>query len=244
MIANIDAYFEKKWVSSASCITSVSPYYVEKISNFTKIKGSVILNGFFEEEFNHLEKYKLYDDFTMTYNGTLYPTQNIEIFIEGFKQAVQELKLKQKKVKLLFPGSAFKPDQANRVKILLAGYEDYYQITNRIPRSEVMEIQQKSHVLLMFPHTGIKGIPSSKLYEYLGLNKYILICPSDNDILESTINETGNGIICKTDIEVKEFILDAVLNFKHLNSQLDFKKNLKFTREEQTKLLSIILNEI
>jgi glycosyltransferase involved in cell wall biosynthesis len=244
IISRIDSNFEKKWVVTASHITSVSPYYVEKISKYTKVDGSVIYNGFFVDDFPQVHPTVYFDNFTLCYNGTLYPSQNIELFIEGFKLALLEVRKLGKSISLYFPGLRYKPDQAQRVVTLLKGYEDCYLITDRLPRVEVLEIQLKSHVMLMFPHTGIKGIPSSKLYEYLGLNKFILICPSDDDILEQTIQETGNGIICRSVEEVKSFIIDAATNTHKLSSQLDFNKNMIYSRENQTKALAAILNKI
>lgn len=242
-ISFIERNSERKWVGTATQITSVSDHYVSKISNFTGIEGKVLYNGFFAEE-QISELTELYDEVTFTYNGTLYPSQNIEMFIEGFKYAYSILQKEGIRIKLCFPGLAFKKDQAERVNRLLTGFESSFTITDRIPRDEVMEMQRKSHAMLMFPHTGIKGIPSSKLYEYMGLNKFILICPSDNDILEETISETGNGIVCNRVDEVRDFIIDFSRNFDTFNSRLDSKKNLKYSREEQTKVLAEILDKL
>lgn len=243
LISKFERKSEKKWVGTAAKVTSVSDHYVEKISHFTGIQGEVLYNGFFEEDFEPEQKI-FYDEVTFTYNGTLYPSQHIEMFLEGFKKAHQILIKKGISIRLYFPGLSFKKDQALRVKTLLKGYENYLTITDRIPRSQVLEIQKKSHAVLMFPHSGIKGIPSSKLYEYLGLNKFILLCPSDNDIIEQTIRETGNGIICNSVEDVRNFIIDFSMNPNRFISQLVYSKNLKYSRKEQTKKLTEVLNSI
>lgn len=236
--------YEKKWVATAKRITSISPYYTKKISALTNVRGETIYNGFFEEELDQSQLPKLFKDITLTYNGTLYPTQNIEVFIKGFKMAVKELSKMKLTLKLIFPGLAYKIDQANRVSTLLRGYEKYYTITERIPRNEVIQIQKRSHMLLMFPHNNIKGIPSSKLYEYLGLRKPILISPTDDDILEQTIIETNSGIICKSANEVCNFLIKLTADYEKLAYEFDFSNSLIYSRRNQTKKLAQLLDSL
>ena len=71
---------EKKWVGTSSCITTVSPYYAQKIGEFVRKPGHVLLNGFFEDDLKTFQNRVLYDDFTIVYNGMLYGSQQIEIF--------------------------------------------------------------------------------------------------------------------------------------------------------------------
>ncbi|MBI9068005.1 MAG: hypothetical protein JEZ09_11980 [Salinivirgaceae bacterium] len=240
----LDCRSEKKWIKNAKFITSVSPSYTNKISNFTGVKGEILYNGFFEEEYKDIDPKPLFKEITLTYNGTLYATQNVEIFIEGFKKAIKYLKGSSKKLRLYFPGLDFKPDQGKRIRNLLKGYEDFYIITDRISRNEVLKIQQKSHALLMFPHNNIKGIPSSKLYEYLGLRKPILVSPSDHDILEKTLLETNSGKVCNASEEVFNFLLMLVSNYAKNIEEFSFENRLLYSRKEQTKKLAQLLDSI
>ena len=84
----------------------------------------------------------------------------------------------------------------------MQGYEHLLLITDRIPRTEVFDIQNGSHAFLMVAHQGIKGISSSKLYEYLNFNKPIILCPDDHDIIRETLIDTGLGVICDSSEEV------------------------------------------
>ena len=47
----LKSYSEKKWVKTAEGITCVSEAYKKKISEFVKRPGSVMLDGYFEEDF-------------------------------------------------------------------------------------------------------------------------------------------------------------------------------------------------
>ena len=237
---------EKKWLSNAAFFTTVSDYYVKKIAKFTGLKGFELINGFGDElkdfRTTQLDKSR----FEITYNGSLYSTQKIEAFLSVAKILVDKFKAKTH-IHINFPGLGFDLAQVKRVEFALKGYEEHYTITERIQREEVIKIQQKSNILLMIAHQGLKGIPSSKLYEYIGLKKPVLLYPNDNDIIEKTLKDCSLGIICenKTDIENKlsKFIKDFILNGK--NSFFGERKKIeKYQRKEQVKKLAMLLDKL
>jgi glycosyltransferase involved in cell wall biosynthesis len=223
LIAALEAISEKEWTGSASLITSVSPYLVEKISRFTGKPGHVVLNGFDEEEVIQYRGLPLYETFTITYSGTLYETQPVEVFLEGVKQVLE----RGYRIQVRFPGLGVKPDQAGRVLRCMGGYREHIQVSNRIARREALLMQGKSHLLLMVAHSGTRGIPSSKLYEYIGLNRPVLLCPSDSDIIESTLMDSGLGLVANHPAEVAEHIIRLI----HSTEQ-----HADFTEEQHTRI--------
>lgn len=232
---------EKKWVSSASVLTSVSPYITKNIEAFIGIPGKTILNGY---ELDALESRvrPASDRFTITFNGSLYPTQHIEPFLEVVGELIAEGKCKLP-IYLEFPGLAFDPSQGARVRICTEAFSEFVTITERIPREEVIQIQQQSDILLMVSHTDLKGIPSSKLYEYIGLNKPVLLFPNDYDIIEETLKDTGLGVICDTKEDIRAAILRLIeLKLTGDAIQAIEEKRLDYSRENQTKSLADLLN--
>lgn len=241
----IETFFEKKWVSSADHITSVSDYYVNIISAFVNKNGSSIMNGYDESDYpNNAETY--FNDFTIVYNGTLYNSQPIEIFLEGLKKVIDRNN-NVIKIKILFPGLSVDSQMTDEVRANLKGYEDNYEITGRIKKEEVISIQLKSHVLLMIGHTGIKGTTSSKIFEYLACKKNILLCPSDNDIIERIITETGSGIICNSSVEIEEklqslineYLKTGKIKYNSIRNEIE-----KYSRRNQTKKLAEVFDKI
>ena len=237
---------EKKWLSNAVFFTTVSNYYVKKISKLTGLQGFEIINGF-EDGLNHYTSTLLDKSrFEITYNGTLYPSQKIEPFLSVVKTFIDKFKT-QIHIHLNFPGLGFDLVQAKRVELALEGYEEHYTITDRIERHKVINIQQKSNVLLMIAHEGLKGIPSSKLYEYIGLKKPVLLYPNDNDIIEKTLKDCTLGIICENEMDIEKklskFINDFILNGK--NPILGNRKKIeKYQRKEQVKKLAMLLDKL
>ena len=236
---------EKKWVNSASMITSISPHYTKKISDLVGVKGETILNGY-ELPDTNLRIKPDREKFTITYNGSLYPSQPIEAFLDAVKELICEKNL-DLPIFINFPGLAFDKDQESRVQKYLKGFEGNYRITKRISRKEVLKIQLESDLLLMISHSKLKGIPSSKLYEYIGLEKPILLFPNDTDILEETLSNTGLGIICDTKEKIKTSLIklikrktDCAALIKSINSEAI----QELSRENQTRHLAELLDQI
>jgi hypothetical protein len=202
---------EKKWVQTASLITSVSNVYTKRISDFVGLKGETILNGY--DELYPLLIASNSSEFTITYNGTLYSSQDVEGFIRSILHCIEYFK-DRIFIRVQFPGVCYDPFQAKRILHLIEGYEKYFILTDRIPKSDVIALQRKSDLLLMLTHIGSKGIPSSKLYEYLAIQKPVLCYPSDFDIVQATLEDVGIGVVVFNETELiealKEFILSKM----------------------------------
>ncbi|MFM7683106.1 MAG: hypothetical protein ACKO7P_10220, partial [Bacteroidota bacterium] len=227
-------YFEKKWVGTASCFTTISPYYQAKISNLVKIPGHTIYNGF-DKIIENTHKSSL-DSLVITYNGTLYETQNIEIFLEGLKLFIDANP--NKKITLNMPGILFDKQQANRVLKCMNGYEAHLVMTDRISKEEVLEIQKNSDLLLMVSHSNIKGVTSSKIFEYISLQKSFIVCPNDHDVLEEISIKSGLGKVMDSAEEVAEYLNKIILDNQ---TEPDLEKLIQFGNMRQVESLSDIL---
>jgi glycosyltransferase involved in cell wall biosynthesis len=228
-------HFEKKWVGTASCFTTISPYYQSKISNLVKIPGHTIYNGF-DKLIENTHKSSP-DSLVITYNGTLYETQNIEIFLEGLKLFINVNP--DKKITFNMPGILFDQKQANRVLKCMEGYESHLFMTDRISKEEVIEIQKKSDLLVMIAHTNIKGVTSSKIFEYISLQRPFIVCPNDHDVLEEIAIKSGVGVVLDSQQQVVEYLINEI----HYNSlKPDREKLNQFGIMRQVDRLGEILN--
>jgi glycosyltransferase involved in cell wall biosynthesis len=247
ILLKLDQHSERKWIKSASCITSISPFYVKKIGAYVKQKGHVLLNGFFEEDFIDYKNLSLMENFTIVYNGMLYSSQQIEVFLDAIKKLVDFHPEHRTNIKLQFPGILFIKDVANRVQNYMKGYEDIIIMTERIPRKEVLELQARAHLLLMVSHLGSKGIPSSKIYEYLGLGRPVLVCPGDEDILDETFSQYNLGFIANTADEAYTVLttqFKKYLDGTYATMQADTNYTAQFARSTQAKVLADLLNKV
>lgn len=242
-ISKLERKSEKKWVSTANKITSVSSHYVKKISTLTKRPGEVLLNGFQVSEEKKIKE-DPYSIFSIVYNGTLYSTQPVELFLDTVKQVAD--KWGKDKIHIYFPGLAFDKNQAKRVGGYISGYESCFTIMPRISKAEVIKMQNKAQLMLMIPHKGLIGIPSSKLFEYLGLKKSILLLPSDGDIIEEILLDSNLGKICTNISEAVE-IINQLMHLFYNGEYLDVEPSpnwINYSRYNQTKILAETLDSL
>lgn len=244
-----DKVLERKWINSSALFTTVSPHYVKKISNFTGVKGHVIFNGFSEKDIPLVNEINVQTDrttFSLLYNGSLYPTQEVEPFFKAILKLIEKF-YSQINIKLIFLGTGYDPVQKERILNLMQAYPHNVTITNRMNREKVLELQKSADVLLMFSHKNIKGIPSSKIFEYMLFGKSVLLCPSDNDILEEITREIPKGIIANTEeecfISLKKHI-EAKLNSTIPPEIYVNEVPWKFSRKNQAIKLAELLDNL
>lgn len=79
-----------------------------------------------------------------------------------------------------------------------------------VSKAEYKILQTKTDLFLMLPYIGFKGIPSSKLFDYLSTQKNILLYKTDNDLIERILMDSGVGFIGKNDDLTFEYIKDLI----------------------------------
>lgn len=240
----LDGYFEKKWCSNASVITASSLPIAEGVSGITGVKGCALYNGFVKEDFEGISVAK-FEDFTVTYVGTLYDGQKVEIFCEAFRQLIDsEINAR---VKLLFPGLAFDAEQRARIDRVMKSYEKYYECTPRMDRHKVLTIEKQSHLLLHVAWDEQKGIIASKIYEYIASGSFALVVPSDRGSIQEIVEKSGSGICLSTVPEVFEFLKQEYKNYlqgKFRIIDTNMPSVLQFSRQNQVKVLAALLDQI
>lgn len=241
------SYFEKKWLSSCSYFSSVSDYLVDKISNFIQKPGECIYNGFMPENYYDTEGTNLYSDFTITYVGSIYPSQPIDYFIECVNTFIAHNSANKLRFKVLFIGIKNEPIIFSHLQLATANYSSHYIFTNRVPKKEAIAMQKKSHYLLALSHLGIKGTPGSKLYEYLAIKKPVILFPEKDDIVFNTLSKTRQGVFCSSKQELIESLQKSYNNFLAgvpVSSSFNEDEIYLYTREAQTEKLVTLLNQI
>ncbi len=244
IIQKLTAQTEKKWVGSAGAFISVSDYYVEKIhSLLPSTKGYTLLNGFIADNYVDIPKIEN-PQFTISYAGSIYPQQPVEIFLRAAVRLLSE----NIQLKVNFIGIASDTQVVNRVKKEIVGYESHFEFTERVSKSKAIEIQFNSHLLLVVAHQGLKGTPGSKLYEYIALKKPVLLCPSDHEIIADTLADTGQAFIAENEEACYHllkklqgsFLENGAIPMKELREEAIN----KYSRHAQTSILAEAIHQL
>jgi hypothetical protein len=241
---------EQKWVGTASYVTSVSPYLTNSIANFVRVKNrQTIFNGFFESDLMTAPKpsKEIESAFKIVYNGTLYDFQPIEVFLDGLKKVILEYG-NSIHIVIQFIGLGFSSHQSTRIKNYMDGFEKNIEIMPRIDRECYIDIQKQANLLLLVcPDRQAKGIATSKIFDYLISPKPVLVCPSDNDIVERILTESGQGIFANSYMEVYDSLKKKIDEFIATGKNIiDYKIDniLIYSRRRQTGLLAKVLDTL
>lgn len=188
---------EKEYIKSASLATVASPSYTEKLSALHPgVKFETVYNGFISDRFhelNFIEQPK--DVFTITYTGTVYDFQRLDVFVEGFRLFMKQHP--KANVRIVFYGTRYYANQYERVVRETSGIADYVEITERMSHEAVLRHMRASHVLLLLANRN-NCLLASKIYDYLAVGRQILLCENDRGVLEEIINKTHSGY-CASD---------------------------------------------
>lgn len=230
---------EKKILSGASLVTASSMEFAEQLQKFLNKKVAVVLNGFFEEKFTNLDLSQKQSKFIVSFAGTLYPYQPIEIIAQGVSMFLSK---ERTDVLVRFIGVKFYPEQVARIKKAFGTMNTIIEFTERIPHDETIKLLNESSVLLLPASAGHPQI-YAKVFDYLALRKNILLCQSDEGSLKQIISETHSGVICNSANEVAEAFEKMYVEWKSKGSVSCNSKNIeKYSRRNQTKVLAEILH--
>jgi hypothetical protein len=236
---------ELKWTKNAIVFFTVSDYWKDRISTFLSKPGHAIMNGF---ESNESVQFAITNsDFSkieISYIGSLYSYQPIELFIEEIKRIISENK-SEIRIRVNFIGINVSPNQVERVNRLILGYEEFFYIFNRMPLNELIKFYENSDFLLATSYEYVKGWYPVKIFDYATSGKPILLFPSDNDVIHRFIEETNSGIVIEDQGSFKktiERLFDAKINQHQLSFEL---RNLNnYSRKHQASLLAKALNSL
>jgi len=199
---NLLLHYFKKWTKQAAFIFTASPpltEYIKKLGN----EVFTLTNGFNEDLLLVNEKQD-HQFFTITVTGTLYEMANLPVMLETFNLITQ--RHPEALMKFQFIGLLANKKVAEMFRVVLP--EDKVVFTERIPQAEAMQRASASHVLMLAGFDEMTGAYTTKIFEYLGLQRNVLQIPGDGDVVEALINYTQAGQAPHTSEEAYQVIMD------------------------------------
>lgn len=200
-------------LSYTDALLSVSEEGNKNLSAVFKGPITTLPNGFIEQEIKASENVDI-DQAIMqiSYAGWLYKTQQIEPLLDSVKQLADKYGASFR-MRLLFIGGLSFPDMKERLMELMKGFEKYIELTPRVTRAASLEMQRRSALLMLIAHKGQGAIPSSKLYEYIALERQVLLVPSDNGIMQRTLQDNNIGLWTNDPADLTDLLEELYLSF-------------------------------
>ena len=238
-ISKLERKSELKWTSNADFFLSVSDNWTKIISELIGKEGKVVLNGYtqlIETRTDNTHK----DQFVITYAGTLYPSQNINIVLNSCIDLIND----GKPILVRFIGANMMPLETNRITTIIKGYESHFQFLDRMPKSELEGYMNQSDLLFLTSFENIKGWYPVKLFEYYASGVPLLLCPSDHESMENFVKDTGAGFVANSEEECKMVLLECIRQ-KESTGMVLSERNIEignqYSRKHQTKVLAEII---
>ena len=235
-LKSLERKSERKWTSNATFFISVSEYWVNSINKLINKPGIVIKNGY--EKLNYLEDFTDKSTLRILYAGTMYPSQDISIFIKSCKNLIESNS--KLKLEVLFIGIEMVPEVLSNLKELTKNKEENFFFYERMNKTQLDEEMKKADLLLLTGFNEVKGWYPVKLFQYYSTGKPILMIPSDNDVMQDFLKGTNSGYFANSEVECLS-VLNKLSELKVKGIDLRKEQNLEFghhfSREYQTKLL-------
>lgn len=167
----------KRWMHRAAGFTSVSTPLTEVLSNWFNCKGETVMNGYDPGSFPDVQPPQT--PFTTLHSGTLYTTQDLQPFLEGYAAFARG------KSDLLLEFRGVTAVMYQRIEDAMNQYapEVVYALHPRGSREANLHALRASHVLFFPGHRNVRGMYSSKVFEFLASERPLLLAPDDDDVL-------------------------------------------------------------
>jgi glycosyltransferase involved in cell wall biosynthesis len=235
--------WERKILTAADCVVTVSPYHANELSKIAKRQVNVITNGFDEDHFSNSPQ--AHDEkFTIVHTGMLSESRNHAIFWEALTALVQENDAFRDVLEVRFYGKA-DPAVAWSVTPALA---DKVFICDYVDHDEIPDILGSAQILYLPIHDCAVdvGFLPGKLFEYLAARRPIIsIGPAMGDTAHLIHDlKAGYSFEYHEQEALKQCLQECFRAFQNktpyiMNADID-----QYTRKNLTGKLAGLLNQI
>ncbi|MBN4051516.1 hypothetical protein JYU16_01755 [bacterium AH-315-M05] len=234
---------EKKCLNNVKFICTAAPAYKKDLEQLSLNKQiEVVFNGYDPDVVQGLKNISQNNEcFEIAYSGTIYPRQQLELFLEGYRNFIRETNCKDTKV--IFYGLDFYEEQRKRLLSFDEDLNNFFVTTERLPQKMALQKLKSANLLLLLADDQTEPL-AAKIFEYLALNRKILLVKDDKGILSKIMNECNGGIKCSTSSEVTETLKKLYLEKKDKGFIEHQSVNYTFyNRQKQAEVLANIIKQ-
>ena len=242
----LDHFFSKienSVVNTATLITTPAPSYQKDLKSvFPNKRVETIFNGYFEEKVSDeiLRQNQETEVLTIAYIGILYPHQKLELFLQAMDSVVART---PQKIKVIFIGLDFYPDQKKRVLDFKSKGTLDVEFTPKLPYDIMIHELKKINICLLLSSKGADWL-NTKIFDYLLVNREVLLVENDEGILSHILSETNSGIAISTLNEIEAYLERKLIEFKENGKVIEPAKSKGFSRLNQSEKLCELIKEL
>ncbi len=243
---------ERNVLKKADQVITVSEPWAQNLrSSIGNMRNriKVIENGFDDEDFNHLTTYNRNEKFTISYTGKVHKEhQPVDNFFKILRDLIAENRIDRNRINVKF--YVFGYDRPNISRLIESyGLNDVIHEHGKVDYNKSHQIQMSSDVLLLvkWQGKGGEGVYTTKIYDYIGAKRPILVVGPGGGIIDELIRRTSSGIIAGDEDSLKkaisglygEYIKRGYIKHKGNDQEIS-----KCTRRLQARELANIFNSV
>ena len=261
-----ESFFEKKYLNNVKIITTVETVFKNNISALLPTKEYRIISNGYDSEFikQAIKIPQGNEKMSIAFVGAIYDWHPIESFFEVCSNFVKENK--HLKFKINFYGlnqNHFKGDINNMINSKFPELSSYVSIYPTMPNEELLQHLATNNLFLLFNYYSYMG---TKIYDYLGLKRTIILCYSNDlealnlkkkyynleinnsvaeRVQEKLMTETKAGVVVKDSTHLRTTLIDFYKEFQK-NGYIECNSidSEQYSREIQVKKMSAIISEL
>lgn len=231
-------------IDGAKAVTTISPWHQQYLQSLTNTPVHLIYNGYDEEEMK-FEKRET-QIFSIAFVGRIMSLtlRQPQMLFAALGEMIAEGEIVDGEWQLDFYSEAEKEAEVRELA-LTYGIVASIKWHGFVSRSTLNSIMAESSVLLALgcpPEDEQHGILGTKVFEAIGVEKPLLLVPSDEDSLAELIRETGIGIAARDKEEVKTFLRQKYQEWKDNGyTRQNIVDRERFCRKSETRQMEEIL---
>lgn len=236
---------ELRFLNSADLVITVSQSLKDSFPEKYQSKVFVVENGANMDEMDLPKINGRPDHFSIVYSGTIYDQQMEDIsFFKMLARFVRVKHILPANFKVYFIGSSGN----SRLRDVIHQYhlDDYVHITERVSLDRLYGYMYEASMFLHLRYGNRSEIITSKQYDYLALQKPILLPVSDQGDIAESIRRHKAGFVCNSEDEIYEVLemqWQAYLDGRDVRLYRRKEELYKISRQYQVERLNQILRE-
>ena len=227
-----NTYMEKKTVSTASLISTVSKFVHSKIETLIPNKPFIISpNGYDTLAIDQIKNIKQNDDeLCISFVGTIYNWHPVESFLRVANEFVTEHP--EAKIRFKFYGTNLTDELNRMLSEQFPNLKAHVLITPKMQNQELLEKLASDHVMILFNYYSYMG---TKIFDYLGIRRKMILCYENDPEAHSLkqkyyhvdesgseskqlqadlIKQTNSGNIVKDSQHLRQVLHDLYVEFQ------------------------------
>ncbi len=228
--------------SAASCIT-ISDGLTEQLARAWRRRVVTIPNGFDPDLFCASPASPSHEVFRLVYTGAVVQPREPGPFVRAVVELQQEGRIPRDRTRLEFYGY----DTSWLTPYIKEHVGRTVFIHDCVGYSRVITIQRQATALVILPMNNLRGVLTTKLFEYMATGRPVISFPKDPWGIDPVLEATGIGQSCGTMDELKATLLRW---YQEWDRQGDIRMNRnlgeiwKWNRRKQAETLDALCREI